>query len=45
MNHLIKRFATDRKLLQNKGSLVIRQLCTLLQPEKIYRCGTPQHGL
>jgi vacuole morphology and inheritance protein 14 len=37
MSALVSRFDEDRKLLQDKGSLVIKELCTLLPPEQIYR--------
>ena len=37
MSALVSRFDKDRKLLQDKGSLVIKELCTLLPPEQIYR--------
>jgi len=34
---LLQLFSTDRKLLETRGSLIIRQLCINLQPERIYR--------
>ncbi|ETI25058.1 hypothetical protein G647_04428 [Cladophialophora carrionii CBS 160.54] len=34
---LLQLFATDRKLLEIRGNLIIRQLCINLQPERIYR--------
>nr|CAG8436535.1 876_t:CDS:10 [Entrophospora candida] len=36
MVDLLKLFATDRKLLENRGSLIIRHLCLSLNPERIY---------
>lgn len=37
MVNLLKLFATDRRLLETRGNLIIRQLCTTLSAEKIYR--------
>ena len=37
LNHLMKRFREDRKFLENRGSLIIRQLSVLLNGESIYR--------
>ncbi|GAA5924143.1 Vac14p [Sporobolomyces koalae] len=37
MKGVLDLFSTDRKLLENKGSFIIRQLCTNLNPERIYR--------
>lgn len=37
MVSLLQLFSTDRKLLENRGNLIIRQLCTSLSPERIYR--------
>ena len=37
MVNLLKLFATDRRLLEVRGNLIIRQLCLSLPPEKIYR--------
>ena len=37
MNELIQIFKTERVLLKHRGSLIICTLCTLLQPQKIYR--------
>jgi vacuole morphology and inheritance protein 14 len=37
MVHLIKLFATDRRLLETRGNLIIRQLCLSLSAERIYR--------
>ncbi|KAK5114449.1 hypothetical protein LTR62_002384 [Meristemomyces frigidus] len=37
MVNLLKLFTTDRRLLESRGNLIIRQLCLSLQPEKIYR--------
>ncbi|KAJ9611572.1 hypothetical protein H2200_004756 [Cladophialophora chaetospira] len=34
---LLQLFSTDRKLLEVRGNLIIRQLCLNLQPERIYR--------
>ena len=34
---LLHLFSTDRKLLEIRGNLIIRQLCINLQPERIYR--------
>jgi len=34
--NLLSLFSTDRRLLENRGSLIIRQLCVTLNPEKIY---------
>ena len=34
---LLQLFSTDRKLLEFRGNLIIRQLCINLQPERIYR--------
>nr|CAG8515363.1 5290_t:CDS:10 [Entrophospora candida] len=36
MVDLLKLFATDRKLLENRGSLIIRHLCLSLNSERIY---------
>ncbi|KAG4085617.1 ARM repeat-containing protein [Neocallimastix lanati (nom. inval.)] len=36
MVNLLSLFSTDRRLLENRGSLIIRQLCVTLNPEKIY---------
>ncbi len=36
MENLIHLFSTDRQLLENRGSLIIRQLSVLINPEKIY---------
>ncbi|RKP18351.1 hypothetical protein ROZALSC1DRAFT_15275, partial [Rozella allomycis CSF55] len=33
---LLELFKSDRKLLETKGSLIIRQLCISLQPEKVF---------
>ena len=30
-------FENDRRLLETRGSLIIRQLCVNLNPEKMYR--------
>jgi len=37
MVNLLKLFTTDRRLLESRGNLIIRQLCISLSPEKIYR--------
>nr|POE93554.1 protein vac14 like [Quercus suber] len=37
MVNLLKLFCTDRRLLETRGNLIIRQLCLTLLPEKIYR--------
>ena len=37
MANLLQLFCTDRKLLETRGNLIIRQLCVSLSAEKIYR--------
>ncbi|KAK9473338.1 vacuolar protein 14 C-terminal Fig4p binding-domain-containing protein [Dipodascopsis tothii] len=37
MHNLLSLFSTDRKLLETRGNLIIRQLCVSLNPERIYR--------
>ena len=37
MHNLLELFSTDRRLLEARGSLIIRQLCLNLNTEKIYR--------
>lgn len=37
MMNLLGLFSTDRRLLETRGSLIIRQLCLNLNTEKIYR--------
>ncbi|KAG9317824.1 vacuolar protein 14 C-terminal Fig4p binding-domain-containing protein [Chiua virens] len=37
MMNLLELFSTDRKLLEARGSLIIRQLCVNLNTERIYR--------
>lgn len=37
MMNLLALFSTDRKLLENRGSFIIRQLCLNLHTERIYR--------
>jgi vacuole morphology and inheritance protein 14 len=37
MVNLLKLFCTDRKLLETRGNLIIRQLCVSLSSERIYR--------
>lgn len=34
---LLDLFSTDRRLLESRGSLIIRQLCLSLNTERIYR--------
>ncbi|KAG4303985.1 hypothetical protein PORY_002638, partial [Pneumocystis oryctolagi] len=36
MVNLLSLFSTDRRLLETRGSLIIRQLCIYLKSEKIY---------
>ncbi|ORZ03190.1 vacuolar protein 14 C-terminal Fig4p binding-domain-containing protein [Syncephalastrum racemosum] len=36
MMNLLSLFSTDRRLLETRGSLIIRQLCLSLDPERIY---------
>lgn len=36
MVNLLQLFSTDRKLLEVRGNLIIRQLCMNLSPERIY---------
>ncbi|KAI9276923.1 vacuolar protein 14 C-terminal Fig4p binding-domain-containing protein [Phascolomyces articulosus] len=36
MTNLLSLFSTDRRLLESRGSLIIRQLCLSLDPERIY---------
>ncbi|KAG0177101.1 hypothetical protein DFQ28_006315 [Apophysomyces sp. BC1034] len=36
MMNLLSLFSTDRRLLETRGSLIVRQLCTSLHPERIY---------
>ncbi|CAH1779830.1 unnamed protein product [Owenia fusiformis] len=38
MVDLLKLFSTDRQLLEDRGSFIIRQLCLQLNSEDIYRC-------
>lgn len=35
--NLLERFSKEKSFLENKGSLIIRQLCVLLNAELIYR--------
>jgi vacuole morphology and inheritance protein 14 len=35
--NLLELFSTDRRLLETRGSLIIRQLCLNLSSERIYR--------
>ncbi|EJD53971.1 ARM repeat-containing protein [Auricularia subglabra TFB-10046 SS5] len=37
MANLLELFSTDRQLLESRGSMIIRQLCTSLGAERIYR--------
>ncbi|OQN99821.1 hypothetical protein B0A48_14591 [Cryoendolithus antarcticus] len=37
MVNLLKLFCTDRRLLETRGNLIVRQLCTSLSAERIYR--------
>ncbi|KAF9924331.1 hypothetical protein FBU30_005669 [Linnemannia zychae] len=37
MLNMLSLFSTDRRLLENRGSVIIRQLCVSLNSEKIYR--------
>jgi Vacuolar protein 14 C-terminal Fig4p binding len=37
MVNLLSLFSTDRRLLETRGSLIIRQLCLSLNTERIYR--------
>ncbi|XP_066290973.1 protein VAC14 homolog isoform X1 [Branchiostoma lanceolatum] len=37
MVSLIKLFSTDKELLENRGSFIVRQLCLLLNAEAIFR--------
>ncbi|AEO67728.1 uncharacterized protein THITE_2116687 [Thermothielavioides terrestris NRRL 8126] len=37
MVNLLQLFSTDRKLLETRGNLIIRQLCISLSAERIYR--------
>lgn len=37
MENLLQLFSTDRKLLEMRGNLIIRQLCVSLSAERIYR--------
>lgn len=37
MINLLQLFSTDRRLLETRGSLIIRQLCLTLNTERIFR--------
>ena len=37
MENLLQLFSTDRRLLETRGNLIIRQLCISLSAERIYR--------
>ena len=36
LNSIIQLFLEDRPLLETKGALVVRKLCTFLEPKSIY---------
>ena len=36
VTHLILLFSSDRSLLLQRGSLIIRQICSFVDPQKIY---------
>jgi vacuole morphology and inheritance protein 14 len=36
MTNLVSLFSTDRQLLEDRGSFIVRQLCLLLDPKDIY---------
>jgi len=36
LGDIVKLFASDRKLLEDRGSLVIRKLCVLLNAKRVY---------
>jgi vacuole morphology and inheritance protein 14 len=38
MVNLLNLFTIDRRLLDTRGSLIIRQLCSSLNAERMYRC-------
>jgi vacuole morphology and inheritance protein 14 len=37
MVNVLELFSTDRRLLETRGSLIIRQLCLHLNAERIFR--------
>ena len=37
MKNVLELFSTDRRLLESRGSLIIRQLCLHLNAERIFR--------
>ena len=37
MLNLLKLFSKDRRLLEHRGNLIIRQLCVHLSADRIYR--------
>ena len=37
MINVLNLFSTDRRLLETRGSLIIRQLCLNLSTERIYK--------
>jgi vacuole morphology and inheritance protein 14 len=37
MVNLVSLFSTDRRLLESRGPLIIRQLCLSLNPERMFR--------
>ncbi len=37
LHHVMQLFSSDRRFLETRGSLIIRQLCELLDAESIYR--------
>jgi vacuole morphology and inheritance protein 14 len=36
LNDIVDLFSTDRRLLETRGSLIIRRLCVLLNAKSIY---------
>ncbi len=36
LNDIVDLFSTDRRLLETRGSLIIRRLCVLLNSKSIY---------
>ena len=38
IQNLLLLFSKNRRLLESRGSLIIRQLCFSLSPERMYRC-------
>jgi vacuole morphology and inheritance protein 14 len=37
MVNLLSLFSSDRRLLESRGALIIRQLCLTMNPERMYR--------